>query len=154
MNRIHKAVFWMVMLFSTVINAAELSEQSVRTFVAEMDAAVKAKDVASIDRMIAPEFKFKLYSRLFGASDKIETDKDGFMKYTREGLNLAEYYKAKREFLNVSISGGKAICTSDLVESMVQRGVYISTITAETFTIELVDGSLLYTSYEGRLRKK
>lgn len=122
---IYKIVLVFLILVSGVANTASLEEQSVRGFIESMDEAVKAKDVAAIDRMLSDDFKFMLVSRLFGVSDKIETDKKGFLKYTREGLNVAEYYKSKRPFLNVLIEDGKAVCTSQLVESTVLRGVYI-----------------------------
>lgn len=142
------------MLLPGMANTASLNEGSVRRFVESMDEAVRAKDMVAIDKMLSPDFKFMLVSRLFGVSDKVETDKAGFLSYTREGLNVAQYYKSKRDFLNIAIEGEKAICTSDLVESMVQRGMYISTVTSEKFVVEVVNGTLAYTSYEGSLRKK
>lgn len=150
-----KIIILMVLLsLSAVSFSAELTEKSARQLVESMDQAIKRKDMLAIDKLLSPNFKFKLVSRLFGVVDKTETDKEGFLQYTREGLNVAEYYKAKRNSLDIVIQDGKAICSSELAESMVQRGAYISTITTERFVIENVGGALVYTNYEGDLRKK
>ena len=125
--------------------AQSTSEAAVREFLARLDSAIAAKNVAEVGKLLSENAQFSGTISAGGRTRTINGNKAQYVAALKETWAQASNYIYRRSNQEILVSGAKAIVTADVFESMIVQGQYVAVRAKEVLTLEQSNGVLLVT---------
>jgi len=124
----------------------KLTKADVEAMIQKMDAAIKAKDVATIEAMLAPDVTAVVQNMPTASGpQKVEMNRDTYVQSLKESFAVCQDYSHTRKDVVIEIQDGgkKAQITATVSESYTAQGYSLQSVTKESSIIELREGRLL-----------
>lgn len=129
-----------------------LDEATVRKIMAEIDRATDARDVNGVVRHLSENAVITADIESQGQSQRVTLNKTEYTQMLTQAWAAVDTYDYKRSNQKISISGGRAVVTADILETVTAQGQTMSTTSAETAVIELVGGKPMVTKVSAKTR--
>lgn len=125
--------------------AAQTSEAAVQEFLARLDRAIAAKNVAEVGKLLSENAQFSGTVTAGGRARTVNANKAQYVAALKETWAQTSNYLYRRTNPEIVVSGGKATVTADVFESMIMQGHYVALKSKEVLTLEQSNGVLLVT---------
>ena len=132
-------------LCSFAASAIELSEESVKAFIAKTDKATAELNIAEISKALSNDVIIIITASTNGQEEIITTNKQEYISVIEKALFTTTNYKYEKISTDIKIKQSKAYVKAITKESMTIQGRDISSETKSELRVELIDGELLIT---------
>jgi ketosteroid isomerase-like protein len=132
-----------------------MTKQEVAAVLAEIDAAVKRKDVGAMLKHFSKDARIKVNVEDPDATIRgMVFTREQYRDYFQGAFNLIDEYQYDRRdtVINLAPDGQSAIVADQVFEEVKTGGETINSVTVETATLKMEDGRVVITSLEGTLR--
>jgi hypothetical protein len=129
------------LLWATTSLAQPLDVATVKRMLVEIDAAIAKQDAAGVARHFAGGVTINQKVRASGGTETYKFSKGEYVAYLRDAWAQTSDYRYKRSDETIRITGPtRAVVTALVTESGRTQGIRMTSSSAETAVIELVDG--------------
>jgi hypothetical protein len=150
---IHFVLATTLLLCGGLARAEAVTEAEAKAFVAALDTAIAARDVAGVDRLLSDNARFEATIAAGGQAQQVDMFKPQYMLNLRHVWTQASDYRSQRSNLRIELQGEKALVSSDISESVVLQGQSFSSRSRETTTLEKVQGKVLATHVRANMSR-
>ena len=142
-------VFLFLFFISATSFSAELTENSVKNLLSEIDNAIVNLDANGVANALSDDVNITMNITMEGQTQVMKLSKQEYITMLKQGWSAYENYTYSKSNVIIKIQEGKAIVTANIKETMTVQGQNLSGESQEIVTIEIVNGNLLITNVVG-----
>lgn len=141
-----------VLIAASAASAASLTEASIEDMLNTMDHAIQNRSAEGVGKLLSNSFKMTLEMTAYGQKQVMNTNRDEYLDMLREAWAGVTGYKYERTNVKITMlpGGTSAKVTAQVLETVTVQGQSLTTVSAETATVQLIDGRVLVTEVFAR----